>query len=185
MHFTLVTLAPTSTTSATSDLTPWVQQAQQGNKVAFEELVRRTESLIKKTVYPLLDSHQVNDAIQETYLICYQKLHHLREPKAFLGWLVRIAIHSAYALRKKNPLLAEADLKLEAKDDTLTIDLKLDLKAALNRLTADDRNVLILREMLALSYEEIAYSLRLPVGTVRSRIHYGRQKLAKLLKPST
>lgn len=53
---------------------------------------------------------------------------------------------------------------------------------ALGLLKADDRNILILREVLELSYEEISLALRLPIGTVRSRLHYGRKKLAELLK---
>ena len=55
------------------------------------------------------------------------------------------------------------------------------LREALNQLSEDSRNVLILREFIGFDYEEISYTLKLPVGTVRSRLHYGRKKLAKIL----
>ena len=55
------------------------------------------------------------------------------------------------------------------------------LRGALAQISEEARNVLILREFLGLDYEEIAFALNLPMGTVRSRLHYGRKKLAKLL----
>ena len=164
-----------------SELVAWVRRAQEGDTSAFDELVRRTRGLVKKTAFPLVRPDQVDDAVQETYLVVYQKLHHLRDPEAFQAWLVRIVLHACYAIRRKTPLLAEADERARSEDHTTEVTHRLDLKAALGRLKEDDRNILILREMLSLSYDEIAYALRLPVGTVRSRLHYGRKKLAEML----
>ena len=165
-------------------LSTWVRRAQAGDSSAFETLVERTRGLVRKTAYPLLRDDQVEDVVQETYLIAYQKLHHLRDPQAFQGWLVRIALHVTYSVRKKTPLLAEPDQHVSSPDSTLAATQRLDLKSALSLLKEDDRNILILREMLQLSYDEISMALRLPVGTVRSRIHYGRKKLAELLQPA-
>lgn len=172
----------TSGSKREEPLSAWVKRAQAGETYAFEELVNRTRGLVRKTAYPLLRDEQVEDVIQETYLVAYQKLHHLRDPDAFQAWLVRIALHVAYALRRKTPLLAEPDRALPSADSTVAASQRLDLKAALGQLKESDRNILILREMLQLSYEEISLALRLPVGTVRSRIHYGRKKLAELLE---
>lgn len=166
---------------ATVELGAWVKRAQEGDASAFDELVRRTQGLVRKTAYPILRPDQIDDALQESYLVVYQKLHHLRDPDAFQAWLVRIVLHVCYAIAKKTPLLAEADTQATGGDEATAITHKLDLKAALAQLKEEDRSVLILREMLGLSYEEVAYALRLPVGTVRSRLFYGRQKLAKLL----
>ena len=164
-----------------AELAAWVKRAQEGDASAFDELVRRTQGLVRKTAYPLLRPDQIDDALQESYLVVYQKLHHLRDTSAFQAWLVRIVLHVCYAIAKKTPLLAEADTRAAGSDEASAITSKLDLRAALARLKEDDRNILILREMLGLSYEETAYALRLPVGTVRSRLHYARQKLASML----
>ena len=58
----------------------------------------------------------------------------------------------------------------------------MDLRTALAELREEERDVLIMREFLKFSYDDIAYALRLPVGTVRSKLHYGRKKLKKLKK---
>lgn len=182
MDVALMTPSPVvSFDSSQAELAAWVKRAQEGDASAFDELVRRTQGLVRKTAYPLLRPDQIDDALQESYLVVYQKLHHLRDTGAFQAWLVRIVLHVCYAIAKKTPLVAEADNRATGGDEANTITSKLDLRAALARLKEDDRNILILREMLGLSYEETAYALRLPVGTVRSRLHYARQKLAKLL----
>lgn len=173
-------IAP-AVSASSGELTEWVQQAQQGNATAFDELVRRTQGLVRKTAFPLLRADQIDDAVQESYLVVYQKLHHLRDASAFQAWLVRIVLHVCYAIIRKTPLVAQIDEKASVTDETRRVADKLDLKAALARLKEEDRSILILREMLGMSYEEVAYALRLPIGTVRSRLHYGRKKLAELL----
>lgn len=167
---------------ASADLSAWVRRAIEGDASAFDELVRRTQGLVRKTAYPLLRPDQVEDAMQESFLVVYQKLHHLREPDAFQAWLVRIVLRVCYAIAHKTPLVAEADhTRAGQEDEAAALAHRLDLKAALARLKEEDRSILILREMLGFSYEEVAYTLRLPLGTVRSRLHYGRKKLAQLL----
>lgn len=181
----MLTLVPRPDSSGTSEpqvpLAEWVKRAQQNDTSAFEELVRRTTGLARKTAFPLLRPHQVDDAVQEAFLVVYQKLHHLQKPEAFQAWLARIVIHVCYKLRKKTPLTAEPE-EVEVPDTTSSVAARLDLREALNQLREEDRNVLILREFLKLSYEDVAYATRLPVGTVRSRLHYGRKKLKELMK---
>lgn len=160
-----------------------VTQAQQGSRQAFEQLMSRTQGLARKTAFPLVLPHQVDDVVQDSFLIVYQKLHHLQKPEAFQAWLSRIVIHAAHALRKKQPPVKDAPDELPGGDDTRGVALKLDLRAALQKLSEDDRQVLVLREFLKFSYEEVAYVTRLPLGTVRSKLHYGRKKLQELLKP--
>lgn len=171
---------PKQITGPKTELNELVRMAQQEDRTAFEEVVKRTTGLARKTAFPLVKPHQVDDVVQEAYLTVYQKLHHLRDPKAFQAWLARIVIHACYALRKKTPAVAEPD-DVAAPDTTDPVATRLDLRAALNKLKEEERNVLIMREFLKFSYEEIAYVTRLPVGTVRSRLHYGRKKLKELM----
>ena len=165
-----------------TELNELVKMAQQEDRAAFEEVVRRTTGLARKTAYGLVRPHEVDDVVQEAYLTVYQKLHHLRDPKAFQAWLARIVLHACYALRKKAPIVADPD-DVSTPDTTEHLATRMDLRAALAELKEDDRNVLIMREFLKFSYEDIAYATRLPIGTVRSRLHYGRKKLKALLSP--
>ena len=157
------------------------KQAQEGDRQAFEQVVQRTESLARKTAYPLLYPHQVDDAVQEAYLVVFQKIHHLRKPEAFQAWLCRIVLHVCYALKKKCPPTEELNEQAGVADSTLAVDNQSMIRQALSQLSEDCRNVLILREFLHLDYEEISFALNLPLGTVRSRLHYGRKKLEKIL----
>ncbi len=175
-----LTLKPDSIATPRVELTELVKMAQQEDRSAFEEIVRRTTGLARKTAFGVVRPHQVDDVVQDAFLTVYQKLHHLRDPAAFQAWLARIVLHACYALRKKSPSIAEPE-DVPAPDTTAGVAGKLDLRAALDQLKEEDRNVLIMREFLKFSYEEIAYATRLPVGTVRSRLHYGRKKLKGIL----
>ena len=102
---------------------------------------------------------------------------------AFPAWLSRLVIHICYkAQRKKSedePLPEEGP---QTADTTGRALATLALRQALERLHKDDREILILRELLALSYEEVAYAMILPVGTVKSRLNTARKRLRERLQ---
>lgn len=166
---------------AHAQLTEWVVSAQQGDKDSFEKIMARTVGLARKTAFPLVGPDQVEDAVQEAFLTVYRKLHYLQKPEAFQAWLSRIVIHACYALRKKEQPTSESQDESSRADHAEGVVAKLDLRRALSTLSEDDRNVLIMRDFLKFSYEEVAYATRLPVGTVRSKLHYSRKKLRELL----
>lgn len=165
-------------------LEAYVRLAQNGDRQAMDEVVRATYRLVRKLAAPLLPANAVDDAVQETYLLVVQKIGHLRRPEAFRGWLSRIALHVCYAWRRKvrpeEPLPAE--LASAGGAGSPTSASAFDLRAALERLGDNERNILILREYLDLSYDEIADALALPEGTVRSRLFYARKKLKAQLE---
>lgn len=155
-----------------------VTELQSGVDDAFERLHRRTYLLVRKIAAPLLPPSAVDDAVQETFLMVYRKIHLLQNPQAFLGWLSRIALNVCYQWRRKQrdsvPLKPEHSV-------TTPSSLKVDMRTALEALGQSHRDVIILREYLGLSYEEIAEATNMPEGTVRSRLFYGRKKLQELL----
>lgn len=163
-------------------LVAYVRRAQDGDAQAMDELVKATYRLVRKIAAPLLPASAVDDAVQETYLLVIQKLQHLQRPEAFRGWLSRIALHVCYGLRRKvKPTEALAD-EHAIEDATAHTQNRLDLKAALESLSQSDRDILILREYLSLSYEELADALDLAEGTVRSRLFHARKKLKTVLE---
>lgn len=163
-------------------LVAYVVRAQSGDGQAMDGLIKATYRLVRKIATPLLPPSAVDDAVQETYILVLQKLHHLQTPAAFRGWLSRIALHVCYGLRRKarpteslSPEQATADVTASAPD-------RMDLRAALERMSQSDRDILILREYLGLSYEELADALDLADGTVRSRLFHARKKLKAMLE---
>lgn len=159
-----------------------VLSAQNGEREAFNELVKRTHKMLRKLALPLLPASQVEDALQETYVIMYEKIHYLNNPGAFRPWLSRIALRTCYDLLRKRkpaePLSLQPDQVAEAEEplDTIT------LRNMLADLKKNDRNILILREYLEASYEEIAEILDLPPGTVKSRLFHARRKMKEIVR---
>lgn len=157
------------------DIEELVRGVLQSDPQAFERLVEQSHRVVRKIAAPLLAPHLIDDALQETYLTVYQKLHHLRDPGAFLGWLSRIALNVCYKLRKRQ--LPKAELSEQSQAAGPNVDVMMEIREALSELSSKERNAVILREFIGLSYEEISLAVSAPVGTVRSRLHKAREKL--------
>lgn len=179
------TAHPTMTAEqAAKELEAYVKEAQAGDHKAFEELVNRTHRLLRKVALPLLPASAVDDVLQETYILMYRKLHYLKRPEAFRAWITRIALNVCYNWRRKVAPVEELEPEAVAgAPDPEPLDV-VAIRSALSELKDKDRNIIILREYLAMSYEEIAEALDLAEGTVRSRLFYARKKLKDLLEKS-
>lgn len=137
------------------------------------------------------------DVAQEAFVQAYQKLDSFRGQSAFYSWLFRIALNSSvdHHRRQRRPTVsidaAREQTGAEPTDlhpDTSpsfsierTERQKL-VQMALSKLSPEYRQVLILKEMEDMKYEEIAAAVKIPVGTVRSRIHRGRAELKDILE---
>jgi RNA polymerase sigma-70 factor (ECF subfamily) len=182
-----------------------VDRAKRGEVSAFEMLVvkyqRRIERLISRMVR---DADLVQDIAQETFIRAYRALPQFRGDSAFYTWLYRIAVNTAKKAlveRKRDPLVNESAL-LSSEDgeepsrvenelsDGSTPDAVLasreiaaTVNAAIDALSEDLRQAIVLREIEGLSYEEIADVMNCPIGTVRSRIFRAREAIATKLRP--
>lgn len=134
--------------------------------------------------------------VQEAFLNAYQSLHSFKGDAEFYTWLYRIAFNSAVSLKRKRRIVfsidagRDSDLPIEpadssafsAPDDRLArSDEEARLQNALNRLSAEHRAVLVLKDLEGQKYEEIAEILDVPIGTIRSRLHRARMELRDLL----
>ena len=119
------------------------------------------------------------DAVQDAYELVFRKLHQLRDPGAFKAWFCRIVIHCCHkhfstTVEYEEPV--DVSRPHEASVERATL-------AQLFRwLPVNDRNVLLLREVMSFSYEEVSQILRVPIGTVRSRLSKARKRALELLK---
>ncbi|MBF0446886.1 MAG: sigma-70 family RNA polymerase sigma factor [Magnetococcales bacterium] len=175
-----------------------VQQAQGGDKKAFEILVRRYQgkiaSVISRTVS---DADRVRDLTQESFIKAYRALDSFRGDSAFYTWLYRIAINTA-----KNHLMSASrginlnDMELEEADRVapqmrdyntpermaLRQEMIGNLNNAINTLAPLMKKAILMRDVEGFSYEEIARDMDCPIGTVRSRIFRGRQEIVTLMQ---
>ncbi len=178
-----------------------IEACLQGRTEAFGELVRRYQDRVYNTVYRLLgQAEDAQDALQETFLSAFHSLDSFKGESQFFTWLYRIAVNSAISLRRKRRVGMrlenehhEGTMSAEPADDSEWSQPGLALEKAdderrmqriLNRLSSDHRIVLVLKEIDGLKYEAIAEVLRVPIGTVRSRLFRARMELRGILEES-
>lgn len=170
--------------------------AIQGDRTAFGELIRRHQERLYHTVYRLLGHpDDAQDVVQDAFISAYQSLRHFKGDARFSTWLYRIAVNSAISKKRKRRIIVQADLPphqriVEPLDESFesqpgdALEREEDeeaLQDALNQLTPEHRTVLVLKEIDGERYETIAEILKIPVGTVRSRLHRARLELNDLL----
>jgi RNA polymerase sigma-70 factor (ECF subfamily) len=159
------------------------------DKNAFGELVRRYQSPVRGFLAKMLrgDSHTADDLAQETFLKAWRKLGAYRGDASFSAWLFGIAMNEfRSANRKRKELLSEDVLEMppEAEMTARGPSLKLDLTEALSRLSFEERAAVVLCCQNGLSHEEAAKALECPLGTVKTHILRGKEKLRQYLSPS-
>ena len=135
--------------------------------------------MAKRLAFSVVGPNLVEDALQEAYLVVFQKIDQVREPAAFKSWFCRVVMHVCYALKKRQPATEELQEVQAAGSESERVLAGVALRQGLARMPQRDRDILILREMLGLSYDEIADTLKIAGGTVRSRLHKARARLAE------
>jgi RNA polymerase sigma-70 factor, ECF subfamily len=162
-----------------SSLTDLVKAAQEGSAVAFEELVRRLGPQIYRfLVVRLRSESDARDALQETLIVAWQRLPQLLEPQSCRSWLLTIAVRKAAQVRRRRGNEVALDGQASPVRDP---DIRLELEEALSALSPEMRDVILLRYLVGLSEEETAATLRVRLGTVKSRASRARRLLAQFL----
>ena len=170
----------------------------EGDTAAFGELVRRYQDRLYNTVYRLLDNaDDAQDVVQDAFLNAYQSLDGFKGDSQFFTWLYRIAVNTAISHKRKQRLTLSIDSgrngerQVEPPDDSDAsrpehalerAEEERRVQQALNRLSAEHRAVLILKDMEGQKYEAMAEVLGVPIGTIRSRLHRARTELRELLE---
>jgi RNA polymerase sigma-70 factor (ECF subfamily) len=165
-----------------------ILRAQLGDEKAFQRLVQKyTQQLFLYCRSFNLDATRCEDIIQEVWLVAFRSLGRLRSVAKFRSWLYGIARNKARQhLDKKtrDELLIqniteynEESLPQSSFEDYLKM-----LPLAFERLTINHREILTLRFINEMSYDEIADLTGIGVGTVKSRIHYAKTALHKILE---
>jgi len=175
-----------------------VRAAQQGDAAAFTDIVRRYQKAVYRVAYGLTrNAADADDLAQETFVRAWRALDRFRPDEPLYPWLSRIAINLSYSLfrrRKRRPEtsiepLIEAGRQWAGEEDPErdAEHRERDAKIAesFGELKEDHRAVLVLRVVEGLSYEEIARTLNVPVGTVMSRLSRARSELRAGLKSRT
>lgn len=177
-----------------------MEQFQAGNDRAFNILVHRFKDRLHNFLYRYTKNHQdCEDLVQETFLRVYRSKDSYERIARLSTWIFTIAINLAKSLHKKKQRMTKVtihedpsdpeDRKMDLEDTEILPDEVLQqkicmdhLESALKELSEDFREIVVLRDLQQLSYEEIAEITGLPMGTVKSRINRGRAKLQEMLE---
>lgn len=190
------------TTYKRKNLVSLIKLAQNDDKLALEELVRRHQQQIYNSFSTLNPQADLSDLTQEALVRMSKAIKKLKNPEKFNSWLNQI-IHNLFydSLRKKNrkkeisisnPLLVEEesefsqcliDEKKTPDENYSSCELKQKINQAINDLPPLFKTIILLREIDGMSYEEISDLTNLNIGTVKSRIARARLKLQKELEP--
>jgi RNA polymerase sigma-70 factor (ECF subfamily) len=171
--------------------------AQGGDQAAFTRLVRAYQRGIYAIAYGLTrNAADADDLAQETFVRAYQAIGRFRAGEPLHPWLARIATNLAFSLhrrRRRRPEtslepLVEAGAQFGADDDPAEHVARSErdrlVQAAFEKLSSEHQAVLSLRAVQDLSYQQIASVLRVPPGTVMSRLSRARAELRRLLEES-
>ncbi len=144
-----------------------------------EKVLEAEQTLYRVSKSILLQDEDCEDAVQEAVLKAFSKRNSLREVKYFKTWLTRILINECYRLlRTKKQEVSYEDYFQEEQAEANQYS---ELYAAILKLDIKHRMPIILFYMEGYSVNEIARLLRVPSGTVKSRLSKGRKQLKKLL----
>ncbi len=175
-----------------------VERWQSGDQSAFEALIRRHERRVFGLLMRMLGNRQdAEDVAQEAFLSLHRHGHRFRHQARFSTFVFRVAANAALnrrrTLGRKNARIRQLKLRQEAGTDLPTTprdpesqaagaEIQLQVQEALSRLPEDLRMATVLYDIEGLSYREIATVLKIPEGTVKSRIHRARNALRARLK---
>jgi RNA polymerase sigma-70 factor (ECF subfamily) len=165
-----------------------VSRSLAGDSDAFGELVERYQRVLFQLAYRVLhDREEARDATQAAFVRAWTHLPQFDRSRRFFSWIYRIQLNEALNRRTRQRPHEELDPNLSSNaDDPADAHARDRTQAliadALLELSAESRDVVILRHWLNLSYEEIAEQVHVPPKTVKSRLFTARQKLAAILK---
>jgi RNA polymerase sigma-70 factor (ECF subfamily) len=186
--------------------TEFIERLKRGEAAAFEELVTERSGEIYGLLFRLTEnSEEARDLTQETFLRAFQSIDRFRGDADLRTWIYRIAINQArnrwrWWRRRRRDATVSLDATQGQSNQTLIATLaesgqnpeqqtlaherEVALRAALQKVGRAYRETLILRDIEGFTYEEIAMTLGINVGTVKSRLARGRQELKQKLEGS-
>ena len=184
----------------------FIERLKRGEAAAFEELVAERSGEIYGLLFRLTENgEEARDLTQETFLRAFQSIGRFRGEADLRTWIYRIAINQARnrwrwwrRRRRDNTVSLDAvqgqsgqtlmttlaELSENPEQQTLAHERELALRQALKRVGRAYREAVILRDIEGFTYEEIATTLGINVGTVKSRLARGRQELRQKLEGS-
>jgi RNA polymerase sigma-70 factor, ECF subfamily len=169
-----------------------VAKARAGDRPALDVLVERHTPRVNRIATQVMGNvEDARDAAQESLVKLCTKLRQFRGEAQFTTWLHRLTTNTCRDLQERTRLrltepLPEEDAVAGEESDPATAsilgDVRRDLVRGLGSLSHDQRSAVVLRDVMGLSYEDVARAASMPVGTAKSYVHRGRKRLRSALE---
>ena len=160
-----------------------VERAQRGDREAFAQLTLATSNRLYAIAFRMLrDSDAAGDALQSAIVRIWHGLPSLRDAERFEAWSYQVLVRQCHSELRRRSRRQATNVSLSS-NDTPVADSQLgtamrdELDRAFGRLSADQRSVVVLMYYRDMSVADIAATLGVSVGTVKSRLHYARRAL--------
>ena len=159
-----------------------VERAQRGDREAFTSLAFELSDRLFAVAHRILrDFDSAGDALQVTLLRLWRDLPSLRDPDLIEAWAYRVLVRSCHdqlrRQRRRAPTLHLLPADESEPDASAAVADREQLERAFRTLSTEQRAAIVLQYYRGLTLDEIAEILRVPVGTVRSRLHYAKRAL--------
>lgn len=172
-----------------------VERTLAGDLHAFEGLVERHREIVFRVASRIVGREHAEDVSQDAFLRAFHRLGRFRGDASFRTWLLQITQNVALSSRsrgREGPATEPEAVELVDPDATRQPVSELErrerqerLELKLEKLRADYRSLLVLRDLEGLSYAEIAEVLEMPLGSVKGRLHRARAELIDALRNNT
>lgn len=172
-----------------------ISRCQQGDQEALEEIFNQYRQKVYRIAYGVVrQREEALDIVQEVFIKLFRSIHQFKGKSRFYTYLYRMTMNTAIdhtRKMKKAPSLSMDEEEgfqfsddAERRPDRILDHKELEerVKWAMDQLSPDQKAALIFREVEGLSYQEIAEATGSSIGTVMSRLHYGRKKVQELLR---
>jgi RNA polymerase sigma-70 factor (ECF subfamily) len=172
-----------------------ISQCQKGDQEALKEIFNQYHKRVYRIAYGVVrEREEALDIVQEVFIKLFRSIRHFKGKSKFYTYLYRLTMNTAIDHTRKKEKFSYSSIeddrclqlseKVENRPDRILLNKELDerVKRAMEKLTVDQRIALVLREVEELSYQEMAEAMGCSMGTVMSRLHYGRKKIQEWLK---
>jgi RNA polymerase sigma-70 factor (ECF subfamily) len=173
----------------------WISRCQQGDQDALKEIFNQYHKKVYSIAYGVLGQRdEALDAVQEVFIKLSRSIQNFKGKSKFYTYLYRMTINTAIDLARKKGKSHVSSLDqeegfqvpdgIEERPDRILLRKELEgrVRSAMRKLPNDQRTAIVLREAEGLTYQEMAETMGCSIGTVMSRLHYGRKRMREFLK---
>ena len=161
----------------------WVKKAIRGNVDAYGHLVEIYKTYLYRTAWLYVHNEDFAlDVVQESILKGFRQIKTLREAKYFKTWMTRILINTARDMMAGRKPVSQLEQAARAADEGSSLEEKMDLYNAIQRLPEQYQSVVILKYFNDMKLSEIAETLQIPEGSVSAYLFRAKQELRNILK---